>query len=171
MPACRRRNTGCHACRCLPVRCHFASGRDNDGVTILSGWRSVQVARSLQRCRASRLTVLCALTKIVMRAQSTVSRAARRWHTLVGVRWLRWQSFVAALYFRRVTYPVRCWVALGSPAQFRPSLPWWQSIAWHYLHITGWLSAPRRNRPLTCSGGKKPRDPIDCPSPHLDAGL
>lgn len=70
------------------------------------------------------------------------------WHTLVGVRWLRWQSFVAALYFRRVTYPLRCWVALGSPQQFRPSLPWWQAFIWHYLHLTGWLRASHRRERL-----------------------
>lgn len=69
---------------------------------------------------------------------------ASRWHTLVGVRWLRWQSAVSGLYYWRVTFPVQSWVALGSPAQFRPSLPWWQSLVWHYLHITGWSPVPRR---------------------------
>ena len=58
--------------------------------------------------------------------------------------WQRWQCMVAALYFRRVTYPVQVWLAFGQPPQFRPQLPWWQSFVWHYLHITGWLRASRR---------------------------
>ena len=86
---------------------------------------------------------------MVMRAQSTVSRAARRWHTLVGVRWLRWQSAVSRLYYQRVTFPVQAWVACGQLEQFRPSLPWWQPFVWQYLHITGWVRVSRRSeRPV-----------------------
>ena len=62
----------------------------------------------------------------------------------VRIHWLRWQCAVAALYFRRVTYPAQVWLACGQPEQWRPQLPWWQSLVWHYLHITGWLRASRR---------------------------
>jgi hypothetical protein len=96
------------------------------------------VARSLQVLPASQLPCLVCLTEIVMRHTRHSSRAARRWHILVGVRWQRWQSRVAALYYRRVTLPVQLWVACGQPSQFRPQLPWWQPFVFSYLGITGW---------------------------------
>ena len=67
------------------------------------------------------------------------SRAARRWHLLVGVRWQRFQCRVAALYFQRVSLPVQWWVACGRPPQFRPRLPWWQPFVWRWLVLSGWL--------------------------------
>jgi hypothetical protein len=81
--------------------------------------------------------------EIVMRHTRHYSRAARRWHILVGVRWQRWQSAVSALYFRRVTLPLQLWRACGQPSQFRPQLPWWQPFVFSYLSVTGWL---RRSR-------------------------
>jgi len=82
-----------------------------------------------------------------MRHTRHYSRAARRWHILVGVRWQRWQSAVSALYFRRVTLPL--WRACGQPSQFRPQLPWWQPLVFSYLSATGWLRpSRRRERPV-----------------------
>jgi hypothetical protein len=146
-PACRRRNTGCHA-GCPPAACHFASDKDNVSVTILAGWRRFSSARVSSWLPASRLAVLCALTEIVMRAHSTSSRAARRWHCTVGIRWQRWQSAVSGLYFRRVTAPVQFWLACGRPAAFRPALPWWHQLVYSYLRLTGWLRAGRPERPV-----------------------
>src|SRR5512137_814792 len=57
-----------------------------------------------------------------------VGRAARRWQSLVGVRWQRFQCRVAAFYFHRVTLPVQFWRACGCPTQWRPRLPWWQPL-------------------------------------------
>ena len=67
----------------------------------------------------------------------------------VRIHWLRWQCAVAALYFRRVTYPAQVWLAAGQPPQFRPHIPWWQPFVWYYLSYTGWLRASRRRgRPV-----------------------
>ena len=70
---------------------------------------------------------------------SRASRAARRWHLTVGIRWQRWQSAVSGLYYRRVTLPVQLWRSCGQPAAFRPALPWWQPFVFSYLSVTGWL--------------------------------
>ena len=97
----------------------------------------------------SLLPCLVCLTEIVIRHTRHYSRATRRWHTLVGVRWQRWQSAVAALYFQRVIQPVRFWVALGQPEQFRPQLPWWRPLVWRWLAVTGWVRpSRRRERPV-----------------------
>ena len=80
---------------------------------------------------------------LMMSSHFTFSQVARRWYLTVGIRWQRWQCRVSGLYFRRVTQPVRFWVACGRPAAFRPSLPWWQPFVFGYLSITGW---PRRQR-------------------------
>ena len=128
--------------------CHFASDKDKVSVTILAGWRRFSSARVSSWLPASRLAVLCALTEIVMRAHSTSSRAARRWHCTVGIRWQRWQSAVSGLYFRRVTAPVQFWLACGRPAAFRPALPWWHQLVYSYLRLTGWVRRPRRERPV-----------------------
>jgi hypothetical protein len=65
----------------------------------------------------------------------------------VRTRWLRWQCAVAALYFRRVTYPLQAWVACGRLEGFTPVLPWWQPFVWFYLVITGWARYfPRLHR-------------------------
>ncbi|MBI1176190.1 hypothetical protein GC207_01985 [bacterium] len=79
-----------------------------------------------------------------MRARVIYRQAAGRWHRAVAVRWYRVQSAVAGAYHRRVTGPAVLWQALGCPPQLRPRLPWWQPLAWHWLHLTGWLPrAPR----------------------------
>ena len=65
----------------------------------------------------------------------------------VRIHWLRWQGAVASLYFRRVTLPLRFWVALGQPEQFRPQLPWWRPFVWRWLVITGWVRPSRRREP------------------------
>jgi len=106
----------------------------------IGGWRRAQPSA----LPASRLPVLCALRKMVMRAQSTVSRAARRWHTLVGVRWLRLQSRIAAAYTQRVTQPVQLWWRSVVRRTGVRSCRGGKSIVWHYLHITGWVRASRR---------------------------
>ena len=63
--------------------------------------------------------------------------------------WSHWQCRVAARYFQRVTVPLRFWVALGRPQQFRPQLPWWQPFVWQWLVLTGWVRpSRRRHRPL-----------------------
>ena len=46
-----------------------------------------------------------------VREHLQVGRAARRWQSLVGVRWQRWQCRVAAFYFQRVSLPVQFWRA------------------------------------------------------------
>ena len=59
------------------------------------------------------------------------------WRVCVGLRWQRLQGRVLALYFRRITSPVRVWVACGCPAEFRPVLPWWQPLVWRWLVVSG----------------------------------
>ena len=63
--------------------------------------------------------------------------ARRHWRGLVGIRWERLQGRVLGLYFRRVTSPVRVWVACGCPEEFRPRLPWWQPFVWRWLVVSG----------------------------------
>ena len=93
-----------------------------------------------------------------MRAQSTVSRAARRWHSLVGIigtaqrGWLRWQCAVSALYHQRVTLPLQYWQAFGCPPEFTPQLPWWHSFVWRYLVITGMRSSRVARPPVEQRG-------------------
>ena len=73
-----------------------------------------------------------------MRKQYKVGWFARRWHCLVWVRWQRWVlGPVAVLYFRRVTFPVRFWLACGAPQPFRPRLPWWQPLLLVLLRLLG----------------------------------
>ena len=72
-----------------------------------------------------------------MRAQIQRAWAARRWHTLVGIRWQRFQGRIAGRYYQRVTLPLLWWRALGQPEQFRPRLPWWQPFVYSWLVITG----------------------------------
>ena len=62
--------------------------------------------------------------------------ARRYWRLWVGCHWQRLQGRVCALYFRRVTYPVRIWRACGCPPQFRPSIPWWQPFVWRWLVLS-----------------------------------
>jgi hypothetical protein len=87
-----------------------------------------------------------------MRAHSTSSQATRAWHHLVVLvgpvqrGWQRWQSAVGRLYYRRVTQPVRLWLACGRPPEFRPQLPWWQPFVWRYLSLTGYVGIVRRPR-------------------------
>ena len=97
------------------------------------------VARIVQALPASHVLCACALKNQVMRAHTQSTWAARRWHSLVGIRWSRWQCRVAAFYFQRVTLPLQWWVGCGRPPQFRPQLPWWQPFVWRYLCLTGWL--------------------------------
>ena len=75
-----------------------------------------------------------------VREHTHSGRAARRWQVMVGVRWQRFQSCVAALYFQRVTLPVRFWRAAGCPVQFRPQLPWWHRFVLAWLRLSGWRS-------------------------------
>ena len=102
-----------------------------------AGGRFLPARRRPRAASVPPARALCSQGKGV-RAQSTVGRAARRWQSLVRVRWQRWQCAVAARYYQRVTVPVQFWVACGRPAQFRPQLPWWQPLVWRYLLITGW---------------------------------
>ena len=86
------------------------------------------------------------LTELVMSTLTQISQAATG---RVRAAWLRWQSRVSGLYYRRVTEPVQLWLALGRPAEFRPHLPWWQPLIWRYLSITGWarhFPRPQRRR-------------------------
>ena len=80
-----------------------------------------------------------ALSRKSVREHLQSGWAARRWQSLVGVRWQRWQCRVAAFYFHRVSLPVQFWRAAGCPPQFRPRLPWWQPFVWRWLHLSGWL--------------------------------
>ena len=78
-----------------------------------------------------------------MRAHTISSRAAQLWYLTVGIRWQRWQEPVARLYYRRVTYPCRMWLACGQPAEFTPRLPWWQYPVLVYLRVVGVLPLGR----------------------------
>lgn len=133
----------------LPSSCHFASDKDNDGGTNLSGYPRLGSHAAFGVCRVSLLPCLVCLTEIVMRHIRHYSRATRRWHSLVGVRWQRLQSHISGAYFQRVTQPLQFWHALGRPSQFRPSLPWWQPFVWRWLVVTGWVRpSRRRERPV-----------------------
>jgi hypothetical protein len=79
-----------------------------------------------------------ALSRKSVREHLQSGWAARRWQSLVGVRWQRWQCRVAAFYFQRVSLPVQFWRACGCPSQFRPRLPWWQPFVWRWLVLSGW---------------------------------
>jgi hypothetical protein len=106
--------------------------------TTPSGSRKSWVLLRVQRCpRPYRPEN--ALSKKSVREHFQVGRAARRWQSLVGVRWQRWQCRVAAFYFHRVSLPVQFWRAAGCPSQFRPRLPWWQPLVWRWLRLSGWL--------------------------------
>ena len=113
-------------------------------MTILSGYLSFFSAASFSAAGRPHRDVLCVSQDQLMRHTAHLGGAARRWHTLVGIRWQRLQGRIAQCYFLRVTQPLQFWVAVGRPAAFRPSLPWWQPLVWHWLHITGWLPASRR---------------------------
>ncbi len=76
---------------------------------------------------------------IVMKQIKIYLSGLRGWFVAVGVRWVRFQCGLSGLYFRRVSYPVRVWVAAGRPAAFRPSLPWWHSFVFGWLRFSGWL--------------------------------
>jgi len=58
------------------------------------------------------------------------------WRVWVGIRWERFQGPILALYFRRVTSPLRLWRAFGCPPEFRPRLPWWQPFVWRWLVLS-----------------------------------
>ena len=79
----------------------------------------------------------CSHKEKMMRAIKKIQRAAWGWQVLVSVRWQRFQGRICGLYFRRVTFPVRCWRACGCPPQFRPTIPWWQPFVWRWLVISG----------------------------------
>jgi len=78
-----------------------------------------------------------------MRQTRQISRGSRR--VSIRVLWFRLQSRIASFYAHRVTQPCHWWRAAGCPSQFRPSLPWWQPLAYRWLVLTGWLE-PRRRR-------------------------
>ena len=132
-----------------PPPCHFAPDWDNDGVTTCRAGGRFWLLAAFSAAGRPHRDVLCVSQVKVMRHTAHPGRAARRWHTLVGVRWQRLQGRIAGHYFVRVTQPLQWWVAFGRPPEFRPSLPWWQPFVWHWLHITGWLPASRRReRPV-----------------------
>jgi hypothetical protein len=82
------------------------------------GLSGVVGSPTLQVLPAFILPRKCSLKKCV-REHFQVGRAARRWQSLVGVRWKRLQYRVAAFYFHRVSLPVQFWRACGCPSQFR----------------------------------------------------
>ena len=88
---------------------------------------------------------MCSLTKTVMREHIHTGWIARRWHLLIGIRWLRLQCRISSIYYRRVTVPQQFWLACGCPEQFRrPWAPWWQPFVWRWLVVTGWVRVSRR---------------------------
>ena len=105
--------------------------------TTPSGCRASWVLLRAQALPASQPLCRCSLKKSV-REHLQSGWAARRWQSLVGVRWQRWQCRVAAFYFHRVSLPVQFWRAAGCPSQFRPRLPWWQPFVWSWLVLSGW---------------------------------
>jgi hypothetical protein len=75
----------------------------------------------------------------------TLTQSSQAGTSHVRAAWLRWQSQVSGLYYRRVTEPVQLWRAVGRLPEFRPQLPWWQPFVWRYLVLTGWRpSRPSR---------------------------
>ena len=130
----------CFASVSLPLR---------TGTVGLRAWRHGQPFSSSTRAHsipAARPGCVCSLRLriLTMREHTHPGRAARRWYLLVGVRWQRFQSSLAALYHRRVTYPVQVWRAFGAVWLLRPVIPWWQPLLYSWLHATGY--APRRTR-------------------------
>jgi hypothetical protein len=83
--------------------------------------------------------VVCLREWVMRHTTHLSSGAARAWHRYLGVRWERFQGRVARHYYTHVTWPVRFWRACGCPAEYRPSLPWWQPFVWRWLVVTGWL--------------------------------
>jgi hypothetical protein len=65
---------------------------------------------------------------------------------------LRWQGAVSALYHQRVTLPLQYWQAFGCPPEFTPQLPWWHSLVWRYLVITGMRSSRVARPPVEQRG-------------------
>ena len=82
---------------------------------------------------------LSAFKEKVMKALKKIEQAATAWQVVVRVRWQRVQCRVAALYYWRVTFPVRMWRACGCPVQFRPHLPWWHQFVYSWLRLSGWV--------------------------------
>ncbi len=132
---------------CRPPPCHFAP--DKGKVSLIDSFGLPGPSRSPPRPElpASQPRCSCSLQGKSVREHLQRGWAARRWHLLVGVRWERFQCRVAAFYFQRVSLPVRWWLALGRPPQFRPRLPWWQPFLLAWLRLSGRLPAPRRRPP------------------------
>ncbi|GEM_PF-2103687 len=123
----------CFSSAALPLR----SGKDKVRITTPSGCRESQVLLRVQCCPRPSHSV-DALSRKSVREHLQSGWAARRWQSLVGVRWQRWQCRVAAFYFQRVSLPVQWWRAAGCPPAFRPRLPWWQPLVWRWLVLSGW---------------------------------
>ena len=131
----------CLSSAALPLR----SGKDKVRITTPSGCRASWVLLRVQCCPRPSHSV-DALSRKGVREHLQSGWAARRWQSLVGVRWQRFQCRVAAFYFHRVSLPVQFWRAAGCPPQFRPRVPWWQPFVWRWLVLSGWLR-PSRQRP------------------------
>ncbi len=132
---------------CRPPPCHFAP--DKGKVSLIDSFGLPGLLRFPPRpaLPASQPRCRCSLQGKSVREHLQRGWDARRWHLLVGVRWERFQCRVAAFYFQRVSLPVRWWLALGRPAQFRPRLPWWQQFVLAWLRLSGRVPAPRRRPP------------------------
>src|ERR1043166_4244737 len=74
--------------------------------------------------------------KVMKKIKKIGQSARRQWYLVVGIRWQRFQGPILALYFRRVTEPVRLWRAFGCPSEWRPRLPWWQPFVWRWLVLS-----------------------------------
>ena len=74
-----------------------------------------------------------------MKKIKNIGQAARRWQVVVRVRWSRFQGRVSGLYYQRVSLPVQWWRGCGCPAQWRPRLPWWHSLVYRWLRLSGWV--------------------------------
>ena len=109
---------GCHVCCSVRRAIHFVKRKimveESFGLAV----RRLNPNTTIPPAACS--IFLSAFREKVMKALKKIEQAAWAWQVMVRVRWQRVQCRVAALYYRRVTFPVRMWRACGCPAQFRP---------------------------------------------------
>ena len=125
---------GCHGCCSVRRATHFVKVKYG-GMTLRD--RCVLPTSTSQVLSASHtIFFIFFREKVMKKIKKIVWESRRLWRLLVGIRWERFQCRVLALYFQRVTEPVRFWQACGSPLQFRPCLPWWQPLVWRWLVVS-----------------------------------
>src|SRR5439155_7858265 len=91
-------------------------------------------SRAPPRCRS--IFFIFFREKVMKKIKKIERQLSFYWRVWVGIRWERFQGPILALYFHRVTEPVRFWRACGCPPQWRPRLPWWHSFVWRWLVLS-----------------------------------